>query len=83
MTNNILTVPVSISCYHNTDERNFDMTLNLSSTNTMASTITAAVHEKPSDTIEKYPPNNSRMIKIELQTLLLMMMLNHSRHTEK
>ena len=34
------------------------MTLHSSSTNTMLSTTTAAVHEKPTDTIEKESKNN-------------------------
>ena len=50
---NILTVPVSISFYHNTYDKNIYMTLNLSSANNIPSTITAAVREKPADTIEK------------------------------
>ena len=53
------------------------MKLNSSYTNTLLSTTTASVNEKPSANIEKLYPNNNKMIKIKLQTLLLMMMLNN------
>ena len=36
------------------------MTLNSSSTNNMPSTTTAAVHEKPADSIERESPNDSK-----------------------
>ena len=60
MTNNLLTDPVLFLFLHNTDGRNIDTTLNSSSTNTMSSTITAAVKEEPDDTIEEYFPNNKK-----------------------
>ena len=53
MTTDILKVSVSISKCHNTNDKIIDMTRNWSFTNTTSSTTTAAVHEKPADTIEK------------------------------
>ena len=44
MNTNILTFPVSILFFDKTDDKNIDMTLNSSPTNTMLSTATAAVH---------------------------------------
>ena len=58
--NNPLTVPVSISKRHNTNDKNIDMTLNSSFTNTTLSTNTADVHEKPPDTIDQEIANNSK-----------------------
>ena len=52
MTTNILTVPVSISFFHNQNYKNIDMTLNSISTNTTSSTNTSGVHKKPPDSIE-------------------------------
>ena len=49
----ILTVHVSISKFHNTNDKNTGMTNNSSFTNTKLYTTTTAVHEKPADTIEK------------------------------
>ena len=49
----------------------------------MFSTITAAVNDKPADIIEKISPNSSKMIKIQVQTLLLMMNLVNFKHNEK
>ena len=43
------------------------MTHNSSYTNTMSSTTTDDVNEKPDDTIEKESANNLKMIKIQLQ----------------
>ena len=53
MTTNLFTVPVSISNYHNTKDNRIDMKLRSSSTNTMSSTTTDTLQEKPADTIEK------------------------------
>ena len=53
MITDIIKVPVSISFSHNTNDKNIDMTLNSSSTTTLLSTITAAAHEKPAESIEK------------------------------
>ena len=58
ITTNLLKVPVSINFCHNTDDKNIDMKLKSSCTNTMFYTTTAAVYEKPADKIEKESPNN-------------------------
>ena len=83
MNTNLLTVSFLINFFHNTDDKNIDMTLNSSSTNTMSSNTTSDVHEKPAETIEKKSPNNSKIIKIQLQTLMLMMILNYLKYQEK
>ena len=49
----------------------------------MSSITTAAVHEKPADTIEKESTKIQKMIRIQLQMMLLMMMTNHLKHQEK
>ena len=46
----------------------------------MLSTTTAAVREKPADTIEKESAKNSKTIKIQFQTFLLMTMVNRLKH---
>ena len=53
MITNLIKVPVSTLYSHNTNYKNIDMTLNSSSTTILLSTITAAAHEKPADSIEK------------------------------
>ena len=68
--------------FHNTDDKIIDMPLNSLSTNTISSTTTAAVHEKPSDTTELESPNNSKKIKIQLQIFLLMVMFDHLKQKE-
>ena len=59
------------------------MTLNLSSTNTTPSTTTADVHNKTADTINNNTQTIQKIIRIQLQTLLLIMMLNNLKHQEK
>ena len=49
----------------------------------MSSTTTADVHEKPDDAITNILQTIQKMIKIQLQMLLLMMMLNNLKHQEK
>ena len=46
-------------------------------------TNTDDVHGKPAESIEKKSSNNSKMIKIQLQMLLLMIILNHLKHKGK
>ena len=58
MSTNIIKFPVSISLCHNTDDKYIYMTLNSSSTDTMLSTTTFSVHEKPAYIIEKESPNH-------------------------
>ena len=60
MPDNLPTVSVSISKFHNTKDKNIDMVLNSSSTKITSSTTTATVHRKPADTIEKRFANNSK-----------------------
>ena len=49
----------------------------------MPPTTTDDEHEKISDTIEKESANNLKTIKIHLQKLLLMMIINHLKHQGK
>ena len=49
----------------------------------MSSTTAVDAHEKPVETIEKEFPKSSKMINIQLKTLLLMMILNNLKHQEK
>ena len=44
ITTNLLTVPLSISFFHSTNDKKMDMALNSSSTNNMLSTDTDDVH---------------------------------------
>ena len=53
MTTTLLTVPVSILFGHNRDDKIIDMKLKSSLNNTMLCVTTAALHEKPADTIEE------------------------------
>ena len=46
-------------------------------------TTTDDVHGKPAESIEKKSSNNSKMIKIQLQMLLLKMMLDALKQKEK
>ena len=60
MNNNVFIVTVSIPFCYNTYDKNIGITLNSSSTNTLLSTTSADIHEKPADSIEKVSPNNSK-----------------------
>ena len=58
MSNNLLTVPVSISFCRNRYDKIIYITLKSSFTNSMFSNTTTDVHTEPADTIEKESPNN-------------------------
>ena len=83
VTTNFLTFTVSIQKCPNKKYKNIYMTLNSSSTNTKSYTTTDDVHAELADITENNLLTIQKMIKNQLQTMPLMMMINHLKQQEK
>ena len=58
------------------------MPLNSTFSYTTLIITTGAVNEQPADIMKNNPQKNSKMIKIQFQTLLLMMIISNLKHQE-